>query len=229
MSIETAHLALRLEGPLQSWGFASQFNRRNTGLMPTKSAVLGMCCAALGIPRGSEDENAMLTRCASLRFLTISIPRYLDYGEKRIDLPVRRISDYHTVQNTKTAEGKIKDTHLTYRQYLCDSAFAGVLSGNAELIREIGSALDDPIWGIFLGRKACIPTAPVFAGVFSTEKEALDTLLNGQPLEAFTHQREVERFEDGTDSFSDQPLCFAAPDGIRKFAPRRVKLVEGRK
>lgn len=34
------------------------------------------------------------------------------------------------MHNTKTAEGKIKDTHLTYRQYLCDSAFAAVLSGN---------------------------------------------------------------------------------------------------
>ncbi len=174
------------------------------------------------------------------RFLAIAIPRSPHYGEKRFDLPVRRVTDYHTVQHTKTAEGKIKDTHLTYRQYLCDSAFAGVLSGNAELIRQFGRALENPVWGIFLGRKACIPTAPVFAGVFPTEKEALDKLLNGQPLEvcsqckiecflgAFTHQREVERFEDGTDTFADQPLCFAAPDGIRKFAPRRVKLVEGR-
>jgi CRISPR system Cascade subunit CasD len=229
MSIEPPHLALRLEGPLQSWGFASQFNRRNTGLMPTKSAVLGMCCAALGLPRGSEEEKEILDRSTSLRFLAIAIPRFQEFGEKRFELPVRRITDYHTVQNTKTAEGKIKDTHLTYRQYLCDSAFAGVLSGDVGLISEIGCALEDPAWGVFLGRKACIPTAPVFAGIFPTEKEALDALLNGQPLEAFTHQREVERFEAGTDTLSDQPLCFAASDGIRKFAPRRVKLVEGQK
>ncbi|MGH8603404.1 MAG: hypothetical protein ACREXR_11725 [Gammaproteobacteria bacterium] len=71
-------------------------------------------------------------------------------------------------------------------------------------------------------------TAPVFAGVFPTEKKALNAVLNDQPLEAFTHQREVERFDDGTDTFADQPLCFAAPDGIRKFSPRRAKLVEGR-
>ena len=159
MSIEAAHLALRLEGPLQSWGFASQFNRRNTGLFPTKSAVLGMCCAALGKARGSEEEKEALERSQRLRFLAIAIPRYLDYGEKRFDLPVRRVTDYHTVQNTKTAEGMIKETHLTYRQYLCDSAFAGVLAGNVELISEFGRALENPVWGIFLGRKACIPTA----------------------------------------------------------------------
>lgn len=185
MSIEIAHLALRLEGPLQSWGFASQFNRRNTGLLPTKSAVLGMCCAALGKARGSEEEKEVLERSQRLRFLAIAIPRYLDYGEKRFDLPVRRITDYHTVQNTKTAEGKIKLTHLTYRQYLCDSAFAGVLSGDAELIGHFGRALKNPVWGIFLGRKACIPTARVFAGIFPTEKEALNAVLNDQPLEAF--------------------------------------------
>jgi CRISPR system Cascade subunit CasD len=50
MSYDNRFLALRLEGPLQSWGFDSQYNRRNTGLMPTKSAIAGMCCAALGLP-----------------------------------------------------------------------------------------------------------------------------------------------------------------------------------
>ena len=52
MSSEDKYLALRLQGPLQSWGFDSQYNRRNTALMPTKSALAGMCCAALGFGRG---------------------------------------------------------------------------------------------------------------------------------------------------------------------------------
>lgn len=234
MSNKTAYLALRLEGPLQSWGFESQYNRRNTGLLPTKSAILGMCCAALGVPRGSEEEKALLEQCVGLRLLTVAVPRSLKYGEKFSELPVRRITDYHTVQNTKTASGSTKDTHLTYRQYLCDASFACVLSGNTRLINRLSKdekkqGLENPVWGIWLGRKACIPTAPVFAGIFSDEAEALHELLGGQSLEAFTHQREVERFEDGNDSLPDQPLCFAAPDGIRKFAPRRVVLNEAQK
>lgn len=234
MSNETAYLALRLEGPLQSWGFESQYNRRNTGLLPTKSAILGMCCAALGIPRGSEEEKALLEQCLDLRLLTVAIPRSLKYGEKPTELSVRRITDYHTVQYTKTASGSIKDTHLTYRQYLCDASFTCVLSGNAKLINRLakderGQGLENPVWGIWLGRKACIPTAPVLAGIFPDEAGALHELLGAQPLKAFTHQREVERFEDGSDSLPDQPLCFSAPDGIRKFSPRRVKLVEGRR
>ena len=42
MSAETGYLALVLDGPLQSWGFASRFQRRTTGLHPTKSGVLGL-------------------------------------------------------------------------------------------------------------------------------------------------------------------------------------------
>lgn len=231
MSNETAYLALRLEGPLQSWGFESQYNRRNTGLLPTKSAILGMCCAALGIPRGTEEEKVMLEQCVGLRLLTVAIPRLLKYGEKPVELSVRRITDYHTVQNTKTASGVLKPTHLTYRQYLCDASFSCILSGNAKLINRLakdekGQGLENPVWGIWLGRKACIPTAPILAGVFPDEAGALRELLGDQSLNAFTHQREVERFEDGNDSLPDQPLCFAASDGIRKFAPRRVVLKE---
>lgn len=231
MSNETAYLAFRLEGPLQSWGFNSQYNRRNTGLLPTKSAILGICCAALGIQRGSAEEKVLLEQCVDLHLLTVAIPRSLKYGEKPVKLQVRRITDYHTIQNTKIASGSTKDTHLTYRQYLCDASFVCVLSGNTELIHRLakdekGQGMENPVWGIWLGRKACIPTAPVFAGIFPDEASALHELLGDRPLKAFTHQREVERFEDGSDSLSDQPLCFAASDGIRKFVPRRVVLRE---
>lgn len=228
MSPELGYLALRLEGPLQAWGFESQFSRRNTGLLPTKSAILGMCCAALGLPRGSEVEVALLVRCTQTRLLAVAIPRSIDHGEKTWKLSPRRITDYHTVQNTKIASGGIKDTHLTYRQYLCDSAFAAVLAGDRALIDELGAALYNPKWGIWLGRKACIPTTPVFVGVFTTEKDALREMIGDEALEFFAHQREVDRFEDGTDSLPDQPVCFAAPNGIRRFLPRRVKLVEGK-
>jgi CRISPR system Cascade subunit CasD len=113
MSSDNCFLALRLEGPLQSWGFDSQYNRRNTGLMPTKSAVAGMCCAALGYPRGSDKEHNFLSMFGAVRMTAIAIPRN---GLKK-ELPVGRLQDYHTIQNTKTADGKNKDCHITHRQY----------------------------------------------------------------------------------------------------------------
>jgi CRISPR system Cascade subunit CasD len=229
MSTETAHLGIRLVGPLQAWGYGSQFSRRNTGLLPTKSAILGMCCAAMGVPRGSEREEGKLDELRRLRFLAIAMPRAPRHREnEEKSFPVRRIVDYHTVQKTRTAEGKVKDTHLTWRQYLCDASFAVVLSGVRTTIEEVGAALQDPVWGLWLGRKSCIPAVPVFAGVYQTEEVALRELLGGRPLATFTHQQDVDRFEDGTDTLSDQPLSFGGDLRPRSFTPRRVRLIEGR-
>lgn len=221
MLSDKSHLALRLEGPLQSWGFDSQYSRRNTGLMPTKSAIAGMCCAALGLPRGSDKEQNFLYRFSSLRMIAISIPRK---GIKK-GLPVRRLMDYHTVQNTRTAEGKIKDCHITYRQYLTDASFGVILVGASSLIKDIADALVDPIWGIWLGRKTCIPSAPVFAGMKDNLADALGLLIRDKPLESFTRQEEVENFGDGRDSLPDTPVSFATER--RLFSPRRVRTLQG--
>jgi len=210
-----AHLALRLEGPLQSWGYESQFNRRQTGPLPTKSALLGLCAAAMGLAKGSADEAAMLPRLAELRCLVLALNRPGAAG-----FATARLEDYHTVQNTRTADGKIKATHLTRRDYLTDARFLGLLSGERLLAQRVSAALQDPVWGVWLGRKACIPSAPVFAGLFDSEADALAALLGGEPIDAFTRQREVAAFAEGTDSLPDQPLSFAIP---RAFAPRRVR------
>jgi CRISPR system Cascade subunit CasD len=216
-------LALRLEGPLQSWGFDSQYNRRNTGLMPTKSAVAGMCCAALGLPRGSDKEQEFLSSFATVRMTAIAIPRI---GVKK-ELPVRRLQDYHTVQNTKTADGKTKDCHITHRQYLTDAAFGILLEGDAAHLCEIATGLADPKWGIWLGRKACVPSAPVLAGLKDNRDDALRLLIGGKPLESFTRQEEVENFADGRDSLPDTPVSFAIEQ--RLFSPRRVRTLQGTK
>jgi len=224
MSSEKRYLALRLEGPLQSWGFDSQFNRRNTGLMPTKSAIAGICCAALGYPRGSAEEQSFLTQFNSLRMTAIAIPRRL----KEKELAVRRLQDYHTVQNTRRASGAINDECvLTHRQYLTDASFGVLLEGDAALLTQIAIALEQPKWGIWLGRKSCIPSAPILAGkqdnrgVKENRDDALRLLIGEMPLESFTRQEEVDNFAEGRDSLPDQPVSFATER--RQFSPRRVR------
>jgi CRISPR system Cascade subunit CasD len=214
----TACLALRLEGPLQSWGFEDRFNRRKTGLLPTKSGILGLCCAALGAARGSEREQQWLRRLNELHCLVIALPRH----PKETDLIVRRMQDYHTVQNTRTADGKTKDTHITHRTYLNDAGFAALLTGDASTLAELSAALQNPVWGVWLGRKTCIPSAPVFHSLHDTESAALAAIIGDKPLAGFTRQREATTFADGTDTIQDTPITFADP---RQFAPRRVKLI----
>lgn len=221
MSTDKRFLALRLEGPLQSWGFDSQYNRRNTGLMPTKSAIAGMCCAALGLSRGSDNEHMFLATFGSVRMTAIAIPRQ---GVKK-ELPVRRLQDYHTVQYTRRASGAINnDCVLTHRQYLTDAAFGVLLEGEAGLLNEIATALADPKWGIWLGRKICIPTAPVLVGLKGNRDDAVRLLIGEKPIESFTRQEDVENFSEGRDSLPDTPVSFATER--RLFSPRRVRTLQ---
>lgn len=224
MSSDKSFLALRLEGPLQSWGFDSQYNRRNTGLMPTKSAIAGICCASLGYPRGSNKEQVFFVSFGKVRMTAIAIPR------QRVNkkLAVRRLQDYHTVQNTRRASGAINnDCVLTHRQYLTDAAFGVLLEGDTVLLGKIAIALADPKWGIWLGRKTCIPSAPVFVGLKESRNDALRLLIGEKPLQSFTRQEEVENFGEGRDSLPDVPVSFATDR--RQFSPRRVKTWHGTK
>lgn len=221
MSNNQAVLVLRLEGPMQSWGYDSQFNRRNTALFPTKSALAGLCCAAMGLSRGSQEEKEALEKLAALKLLCIAVPR----KTKNREVMVKRIQDYHTVMGTRSAEGKIKkDAILTYRQYLNDAGFIALLAGENEFLDRIAKYLQNPVWGVWLGRKACIPSAPVFAGIYSTKEEAANALLSGQPLETFTRVQEVDSFDSGIDSYMDQPVSFKLY--AREFMPRRIMLYE---
>src|ERR1035438_5195667 len=93
MSPERAWLALWLDGPLQSWGFESRFERRRTALFPTKSGVVGIICAAMGVAKGSAREREVLAAFAAPGMVAVRMPRLANKQE----LFVRRVTDYHTI------------------------------------------------------------------------------------------------------------------------------------
>ena len=143
-----------------------------------------------------------------------------------------KFGDYrtsHTVQNTRRANGALnQDCVLTHRQYLNDALFGIILSGEKVFLEEIAESLADPIWGIWLGRKACVPSAPILAGtkmqpggVKESQNLALDILIGKSPLDAFNYQEDVASVLDGKDSIPDKPVSFATEN--RQFSPRRIK------
>ncbi|HEY9370582.1 type I-E CRISPR-associated protein Cas5/CasD [Streptomyces sp.] len=73
-------LLVRLAAPLQSWGAVSRFSQRDTHSRPTKSAVIGLCAAALG-----RDRTDPVDDLAGLAFGV------------RADHPGTPVRDYHTV------------------------------------------------------------------------------------------------------------------------------------
>lgn len=145
-------LFLRLEGPMQAWGVQeSKFVVRRTAEATTKSGIIGMLCAAMGISR--YDVSEWLPKLTTLQ---IGV---------RIDRPGIRWWDYHTIgagMQMRTAEGKTKPgAMLTRREYLCDASFLVAINGESDLIRILDNAIRNPKWTLYLGRKCCPPSRPI--------------------------------------------------------------------
>ena len=246
MSVENC-LVLQLQGPLQSWGTESRFEYCKTGIIPSRSAIAGMLCAALGLDRGSAEEAEFLQDFSAVRMTAISVQKsrtapnnpekkqqpvsadiFFDLATDTTNapengkprFPMRRMEDYHTVQNTIIARtGQVAaDAVITRRHYLNDASFLVFLAGQEWLVHKMAEAIKDPVWGVWLGRKACLPSAPVFAGLFSTQTEAERKLLSG--LIQIVREEDCSDFNKRTEFVNDVPLSFVSSD--RCFAQRGV-------
>ena len=160
-----ATLLLRLAAPLQSWGADSKFETRKTNREPTKSGVIGLLAAALGLRR---DDAAGLARLNSLHFAV------------RADREGSLLVDFHTA-NREEDRKKGKAPYVTYRHYLQDAVcLVGLESEDTTLLPELDTALKHPVYPLYLGRRSCPPTLLVvtYEGVLQvTDPEAFKALL----------------------------------------------------
>lgn len=202
-------LLLRFCAPMQSWGTQSRFTVRDTGFEPSKSGTLGLLCAALGIDREDDDGLQPLT------LLRMGV---------RVDREGALRMDYHTAKDVRMANGKTKGTELSSRYYLADAAFlVGLASEDMPLLERIQAALQKPRWALFLGRKAFVPSEPIWLEDGLRQGEDLKTALEKYPPlrpPEKDKQRLVLEDQNGPIVRSDQPLSFSRER--RKFAPRRV-------
>jgi CRISPR system Cascade subunit CasD len=143
---------------------------------------------------------------------------------------MRRLEDYHTVTGIRRASGKVEGdaTVQTYRHYLLDARFGVLLEGPVPLLEEIAAALRDPKWGIWFGRKSCLPACPVLAAGPGDHSAVWGELLRRAGLPAtlkeedFDRVMEVRPDEPGADYLDDTPVAYGAPVGTR-HAPRWIK------
>jgi CRISPR system Cascade subunit CasD len=146
-------LFLRLEGPMQSWGRQDKSDFRAAGDMPTRSGVVGLLGAALGIRSGE-----------GLRELSQSIQFAV-----RVDNAGIRMVDFQTAnEKYRQADGGSKPVdyrQIINKEYLAGASFLVAVRGNQETIERLAAAVRRPKWPYFLGRKSCPPSARVFAGV----------------------------------------------------------------
>jgi CRISPR system Cascade subunit CasD len=212
-------LLLRLVGPMQSWGVQSRYKDRDTGLEPSKSGVVGLLCAAMGRRRHEPVDD--------LAQLTMGV---------RVDCPGTLLRDFHTAQNVRVAKAPsvnlekgtgVRDS-VSNRWYLSDARFlVGLAGDDLTLLTCLHAALRDPVWPLYLGRKAFVPGEPVWLEDGLKENTELLTALHPKtcPWLGLEHRHPPRRLrlvledpETGTEVRPDQPLSFAQ----RRFAPRRV-------
>lgn len=209
---ERSTLRIWLAGPLQSWGTSSRFEVRATELAPSKSAVIGMLCAALGRPRREPVDDL-----AALRFGVI------------VERPGTVLRDFHTVgagtDPIAIASGGTGRGVVTIRYYLQDAAFvAGFEGADRELLERLHNALERPVWVLALGRKSCPPAGPVVDGESIYDGPLEEALRAGWRPKgaAWRPAREVALLiedDDGPVVTHDQPT--GASFGERSFRPRR--------
>ena len=71
------------------------------------------------------------------------------------------------------------------------------------MLERVAEALRNPTWGIWFGRKNCIPAAPVCRGLFELCIEAEKELLGDVPIDKCTRIEDSPRFDQGNDTWSD--------------------------
>ncbi|MGN1189872.1 MAG: type I-E CRISPR-associated protein Cas5/CasD [Candidatus Ornithospirochaeta sp.] len=198
------YLALWFEAPLQSWGVESKFSLRNTFEFPTKSGIAGIILSSLG--RGGE-EREFLSHFSSFNETAIS---FVPKEEKEHLSQV--LTDFQVVGNGydesdpwelnmipkkrdggKAVRGGAK---LTFRHYLQDAHFGVIQEVDEVLADEISSGLSNPIWPLYLGRRCCIPSFPIFQGLFETKEDASNKIFE---IASSKELIEKERLVDGAD------------------------------
>lgn len=209
--MRTCTLLLRLAAPLQSWDIESKFNKRRTGREPSKSGVIGLIAAAMGIRRNEDEKLAVL---ADMRFGI------------RVDREGALLRDYQIVKLKKSDylmhpyyDESIKDAdYVTHRYYLSDAAFVVGLESNDEtLLQNIENALKQPVFPLFLGRRSCPPVGRLCLGI---KQLPLEEALKEGGEEAVRYVLETNPEEQGV-LLRDQPISFNPQH--RKYAFRQVR------
>ena len=241
----TGAFSILLDGPMQSWGSSSRFTRRETEAFPTKSALIGLLAAAAGIDKHAPEEAEKLAPFSALRLTVYRLPR----AAGRL---VGRLSDFHTVGGgydskasafdkmsipRKASGGASANAVITHRTYLNEARFIAAFEGNAEVVAIAIRHLKNPVWGVWFGRKTCLPAMPLSPVEGADHHAAASTLIARiREWEETTRRSsfspdldlsQLERWEEpardqlqpGDFHLHDQPVAF----GQREFVSRPIR------
>ena len=166
-------LLLTLAGPMAAWGDVAVGESRPAYSRPSKSGVLGLIAAALGLARDDDAGHHALREGTGFAVWPTAPGRLLlDYHTAQVPtgtagrgLPTRRDELAHPAVNTT----------LSTRAYRTDARAVVALWTRPDArwsLSEIQDALRTPVYPLYLGRRACPPSEPLDPQVLSAESPA---------------------------------------------------------
>jgi len=201
---------------MQSWGTISRFDQRDTGKEPSKSGVVGLLAAALGVDRENWVDLQPLAG------LNMGI-RHDRSGVLKRDYQPAGCAHLDTIIKADGAASN--DGVVSRRDYLADAAFlVGLESQDRELLEKIHNALRNPVWPLSLGRKSYVPSEDPWIPNGLQAKQLRDALTSwswlgrGESPEKLLYSWEAR---DGTGTMRMDQILSAFSE--RRFGARFVR------
>lgn len=176
------HLILNLEAPLMSFGGETIDNLGVIRPFPAISMLTGLLANALGWRRIERQRHQDLQ---DRLVFAARIDREPHGGLRMTDFQSAAINNTEQSWTTRgRPEGRGGGTyqnHLRYRDYHVDMSVTVALrldpADGDPTLDGLANALQEPARPLFIGRKPCLPSGPLFGG-FSEGESSLEALLS---------------------------------------------------
>ena len=225
-------LILKLDGPMQAWGDHTFEDFRPSRDFPTRSALLGLLAACLGIER--EDTEAQAQLAGSVEFtvradLQVMRPEIPEGQRKPVPRHSIRLTDFHTVLAARLVKREVSglpkanpNPVVSRREYLHDAHFTvavGQRDPAAYTLEIIARHLRKPVYTPSLGRRSCPLARPLLDSTdYLIEAESgIEALAQVLPLGGLIYA-ETDAQERNPLVVRDLPMH----RGKRLFATRKV-------
>ena len=164
-------LHLRLRAPLAAFGGETIDARGVIRDFPATSMLTGLLANALGWTRAMRAEHQSLQERIVFGVLweqEVSLNRMTDYQTVKLGKNDRAWTTRGVPAGRAGGATTYTGAHQRWRDYHTDVRVAVVLrlepADVSPSIKELAEALDRPARPLFIGRKPCLPSSPIFNG-----------------------------------------------------------------
>ncbi|QBH96771.1 type I-E CRISPR-associated protein Cas5/CasD [Limnobaculum zhutongyuii] len=159
------YLLFQIYSPLVSWGEVAVGEVRHTSSVPSRSALLGILAAALGIRRDEEQRLNMFNQHYEFAVRPyLSREQWLrDYQTVEVPKENKR-RHYYTRRDELIQAPDELNTMLTFREYHSDVFYFVAVRetvGAPVGLDKLADALRNPVFPLYFGRKVCPPALPL--------------------------------------------------------------------